>query len=675
MNPMRLLLVNPPISEPSGPYPAICYLAGFVDTLGVTADLADASLTLMRRVFSRPGLHALRDEICERIDGRSLMPDASVQAFLAHFDQYAATIETAISCLKGAEWGAIVRANQPGYFPSAIDARAEWAQTTFHNLHNYETILGELTPAQASRVASMAKPLQFAFGTLGETDEARFRGSCVIGDIARVIKSAVDPDFTLDAYADRLSEDSPTFAPIRARLEQTPGLIDRLTDEIAADLWRAHRPDVVGLTVPFPGSLYGALRIARRFKALDPKIRTILGGGWVNTNLRELTDPGIFAYIDYITLDDGERPLQCVLEMIDGRRTEDELLRTFILRDQRVVQINGAREADVPFAESGLPTYRGLPLGEYLTIRSATNMRPRIGGRRWNKLTLAHGCYWKKCAFCDTKLDYIGRYEPASLDVTVARVRSLIAETGETGFHFVDEAMPPAMLERLAKRLLAEDLAIAWWGNVRFDGMLEGIAPLLAQSGCISITGGLEVASDRLLSLMQKGVSLAQAARVTHALSVAGITVHAYLIYGFPTETVQETMDALEYVRQMFVAGCLHSIAWHRFTLTKFSPIALDPGRFSIEIRPEPANPFSNCVLHYDEPGGVDQDQFGPGLKEAAYNYMGGLGWDRPVESWFSTAMPGTTLAPDFVQRLVTRPRAEEPARKTPERWALSVTS
>ena len=651
----RLLLINPPISEPSGPYPAICYLAGFLATIGVDADLADASLMLMLRLFSRSGLQALRAEILDAVDFGAITGDDSVRAFLAQFEQYANTVETAIACLQGTDRGAVARANREGYFPHVTADSAEWAASTTRNMQKYEALLGALSPAQRARVASMPRPLQFAFGTLGETDEARYRASCVIGDVARVIRATIDPEFALDAYADRLPEDSPTFEPLRARLEGTPGLIDRLTDDIAGELWRSHHPGIVGITLPFPGSVYGALRLARAFKRLDPRVTIILGGGWVNTTLRDLTDPGIFDYADFITLDDGERPLQCVLELLDGRRTEDRLLRTFVRRDGCVVQRNGAAEGDVPFVDTGTPTYRGLPLDRYLTRRSVIHMRPLFGGR-WNKLTLAHGCYWKKCTFCDTRLDYIGRYEPASLDVLMTRIRSLIAETGETGFHFVDEAMPPALMQRFAERLIADDVSISWRGNVRFDRMLESIAPLLARSGCIGISGGLEVPSDRLLALIEKGVSLEQAARVTHALARTGMHVHAYLIYGFPTETAQETIDALEYVRQLFEAGCVHSIAWHRFVLTKFSPIAASPERFSIRILQPQLNPFNNYVLPYEEPGGIDHEQFTQGLDEATLMYMSGLGWDRPVESWFPQPVPKATLAPDFVTRILSRP-------------------
>ncbi len=104
----------------------------------------------------------------------------------------------------------------------------------------------------------------------------------------------------------------------------------------------------------------------------------------------------------------------------------------------------------------------------------------------------------------------------------------------------------------------------------------------------MAVSGGLEVASDRLLTLMKKGVTVAQVARVTRAFTDAGIMVHAYLMYGFPTETTQDTVDALERVRQLFAAGCIQSAYWHRFSATAHSPIGLHPEQYGITLRPPP---------------------------------------------------------------------------------------
>jgi radical SAM superfamily enzyme YgiQ (UPF0313 family) len=646
---LKILLVNPPLADPSGPYPAICYLAGYLDTIGHRATLADASLALLLQLLSPDGV---RQIAAATHAVRRSTSDVVLDAFLAHEMQFADTISTAVAVLQGRDHGALARASRRGYFPPPLDPSADWALSSYLNVRSYEAALGALTTAQRQRAAADGDSMRLTLGRADSTDAVRFRASRVVSDLCRVIRRTIDPDFQLDAYAEKLSDDPPEFGPIADRLKRT-NVIDMLVDNIAADLGREHEPDVLGLSVPFAGNLYGALRIAAMFKTLRPDTTVVLGGGWVNTQLRSLSDPGIFDYVDYVTLDDGERPLACILEMLGGHRPADALKRTYRRENGRVRFIDGASEPDVPFAECGTPTYRGLPLNQYLVVRTSPQSFRRIAGRRWNKLTLAHGCYWKKCAFCDTSLDYIDRYDPASVDVTIDRIKALQDETGESGFHFVDEAMPPATMARLAERLVAEHLDIAWWGNVRFDKALLGMAPLLASSGCIGITGGLEVASDRVLALMDKGVSLGQAARVCAEFAAADIFTHAYLIYGFPTETAQETIDALEFVRQLFAAGALKSAYWHEFVLTAHSPIARHPAKFGIRIPPQPARPFSNYLLDFDETNRIDHTQFKDGLQQAVQQYQLGIGLDDPLEKWFGFAVPATAIPKDFVCRLL----------------------
>lgn len=645
---MKILLVNPPLADPSGPYPGICYLAGYLDTIGYRAELADASLALLLRLMTPQGVRLIA------MAARAADPnthDHIMRGFLAHEDQFADTVETAIAVLQGRDHGAVARAARRGFFPPPLDPSADWALSSYYNLRSYETAIGELTPLQRARVATSQGPMGLAFGRAESTDAVRFQASHVISEITRAIRRTVDPDFQLDAYAEKLSDDPPLFAPVAERLGRTD-CIDAMIDDIAAELSRQHEPDVLGLSVPFPGNLYGALRIAAVFKKLRPTTHVVMGGGWINTQLRSLTDPGIFDFVDYITLDDGEKPLECLLDVFEGRRGAAALKRTYARANGAVVLIDGATEPDVPFGSCGTPTYRGLPLDKYLVVRPSLQSFRRVGGVRWNKLTLAHGCYWKQCAFCDTSLDYISRYDPASIDVTLDRIKALQDETGESGFHFVDEAMPPAMMARLAERLVAGRFNISWWGNVRFDKALLGMAPLLAESGCIGITGGLEVASDRVLALMDKGVSLEQAARVCHEFADQDIFTHAYLIFGFPTETVQETIDALEFVRQMFEAGALKSAVWHQFGLTAFSPIAENPAKYGVRIPLRPTRPFSNYLIEYDEPGRIDHGRFRDGLTQSVQHYQLGIGIADPLQKWFAFPIPPVTLSRDFVLHL-----------------------
>jgi hypothetical protein len=264
---------------------------------------------------------------------------------------------------------------------------------------------------------------------------------------------------------------------------------------------------------------------------------------------------------------------------------------------------------------------------------------------RWNKLTVAHGCYWKKCSFCDVSLDYISRYEGASASVLADRIDAIVQETGQTGFHFVDEAAPPKALKALATELIARQTGISWWGNIRFEKTFTpDLCQLLADSGCIAVSGGLEVASDRLLALMKKGVSVDQVACVTRAFSEAGILVHAYLMYGFPTQTVQDTVDALELVRQLFVNGCIQSGFFHRFVCTVHSPVGLNPEEYGVSLQPLPPGNFAKNDVAFVDPTGVDHEALGVGLKKAIYNYMHGIGLEEDVRSWFPFRVPKTTI-------------------------------
>jgi radical SAM superfamily enzyme YgiQ (UPF0313 family) len=309
-------------------------------------------------------------------------------------------------------------------------------------------------------------------------------------------------------------------------------------------------------------------------------------------------------------------------------------------------------EPEVPFEEVGTPTWDGLPISDYLSLLDMLNPMHRLwSDGRWNKLTVAHGCYWKKCSFCDVSLDYIGRYETASAAVLADRIEAIIRETGQTGFHFVDEAAPPKALKSLALELIKRDLNISWWGNIRFEKTFTPkLCQLLAQSGCIAVSGGLEVASDRLLNLMKKGVSVEQVARVTRAFSDAGVLVHAYLMYGFPTQTVKDTVDALEYVRQLFSSGCIQSGFFHRFTCTVHSPVGLNPSDYGVTLEPLPPTNFAKNDVGFNDPTNVDHAALGIGLRKAIYNYMHGIGLEEDVRTWFPFKVPRTTVASHYIE-------------------------
>ena len=627
----RVLSVIPPMTQLNTPYPSTAYLTGFLRSRGVEAVQEDLALALVLRLLSPEGLRAVAARV-EALPPQQRSP--AVQSFVAQQDRYLTTIGPAIAFLQGRDSTLAHRIVGRHYLPEG---------PRFASLDVYVDDEG-------------GDPLGWAFGALGLTDKAKHLATLYLNDLADVLRDAVDERFEFVRYAESLAGSQPTFDPLAnalAKAQISPTLVDALLAQLTHAAIARHQPTVVLLSVPFPGSVYAAFRIAQAIKAQHPHITTVLGGGFVNTELRELAEPRVFDFFDYVTLDAGERPLLALLEHLRGERGRQRLVRTFVRSDEGQVQYINMMEADIAFAEVGTPTWDGLPLDRYLSLLDMLNPMHRLwSDGRWNKLTVAHGCYWKKCSFCDVSLDYISRYEGASAGVLADRIEAIVRETGQTGFHFVDEAAPPKALKALATELIARNAGISWWGNVRFEKTFTPeLAELLADSGCIAISGGLEVASDRLLNLMKKGVSVDQVARVTKAFSEVGILVHAYLMYGFPTQTVQDTVDALEYVRQLFANGCIQSGFFHRFACTVHSPVGQNPAEYGVTLAPLPPGAFAKNDVAFIDPTGVDHDALGAGLKKAIYNYMHGIGLEEDVRMWFPFKVPKTTVRRDRIER------------------------
>ncbi|TAJ11878.1 radical SAM protein [Marinilabiliaceae bacterium JC017] len=616
----KILLITPPFTQLNTPYPATAYLKGFLNTKNIISHQADLGIEAINKLFSTEGLRLLFEEVAN--NKAPLSPNSKR---IVHLKQeYIKTIDPVMNFLKGQN------------------------STLAHVICD-----GTYLP-EAARFEQL-DDLEWAFGTMGIQDKAKHLITLYLEDLSDLIIEAVDPHFGFSRYAERLGRSANSFDALHAELNKPDTYIDRLLLDLLQHKIDTIKPTVVALSVPFPGNLYSALKCGQWLKQYHPAIKLILGGGFANTELRSLSDARVFNYTDFITLDDGEAPLLYLLEHLDGTRPLTALKRTYTLQAAEVVYIDGATEPDCSQPEAGTPDYAGLPLNDYLSVVEVVNPMHRLwSDGRWNKLTLAHGCYWGKCSFCDGSLDYIKRYEPNKASTICDRLEQIITQTGQNGFHFVDEGAPPTLLKELSLEILRRGLTVIWWTNIRFEkSFTADLCRLMQEAGCIAVSGGLEVASDRLLKLINKGVTVEQVTRVADHFTQAGIMVHAYLMYGFPTQTVQETIDALEVVRQLFMHGVVQSGFWHQFALTAHSPVGLHPERFNIEITTKETGAFANNDLQFIDKSGAIHEVFSEGLRKSLFNYMHGICFDYRLDEWFDFKVPRTTLPPNYIEHFL----------------------
>ena len=414
--------------------------------------------------------------------------------------------------------------------------------------------------------------------------EAKRNASEAIDDLAIWIRDNVDADFGFSRYAEHICRAVTDFGELERRIRRR-GVIDAPLERHLKAAMDETKPTVVGVTCPFPGTLVAAFKIARYVRRRYPGVRLLLGGGYVSTELRDMEDRRPYRYFDDFMLDDGYAQLE---EIMGGRDPSEP----------------------PPFVR---PCHDGIDWGEYFDVVETDNFVTNLwNSGKWLKLVMARGCYWHRCAFCDVKLPYIGCFKMPKASEIADCLEEFFPSRNQTikqskqsnnpllsGVHFVDEAMPPALVSALCDEILRRGIDVEWWGNVRFDtAFTPALAKKMAKAGCIAVTGGLECANDRLLALMKKGITLASAEKVLRAFKAARIFVHAYLMYDFPTETKAEQRGAERYVKSLAKKGLIQSCYWHRFALTVHSPIAREPEKFGIIVKPLESN-FARNELEY----------------------------------------------------------------------------
>lgn len=466
-----LLLITPPFTQLNTPYPGTVYLKGFLNQLDYTTFQADLGLDVILQLFSKKGLTDLFNYIEEfQVE----LGENSTRIYSLK-DDYIHTIDPVIRFLQGKNSTLADAIVQDGYLP------------------------------EASRFSEL-DDLEWAFGTMAFQDKAKHLATLYLEDLSDLIIEAVDENFGFSRYAERLGRSANSFDELYQELQKELTYIDHITIAELEKLIQNSQPKMIGFSVPFPGNLYSAFRCAQYIKKLYPTIKISMGGGFPNTELRSLSDSRVFEFFDFITLDDGETPVEQLLKFNNQQIEVTDLKRTFTLIDNKVEYINNLLVKDYKFSEVGTPDYTDLNLDQYISVIEVVNPMHRLwSDGRWNKLTMAHGCYWGKCTFCDISLDYIKVYEPIAAKQIVDRMEELIATTNNTGFHFVDEAAPPALMREVALEILRRKLTVSWWTNIRFEkSFTMDLCRLLKASGCIAVSGGLEVASDRLLKLIDK---------------------------------------------------------------------------------------------------------------------------------------------------------------------------
>ena len=659
----NVLIVQPPLVQLNTAYPAGAYLKSFFSELQTQKPQwnlgeirwVDGCNLLFHEIFCREGLRHI----------------------------FSVTEKKALE--QAAQWEKAGRHNEAFNVRQYLSQQDSWIQWI-------DTIVAILQGSQRELchefVASPAVPRgqrmeNFLAGleSLPSVDDAVILASLALADLADFIGAFFDSSFELVRYGESLATSHKGFQAVEEGLA-APVLQDfygPIVQQLLQEYGRLEENQRLLLCVscPFPGTLAAALFTCKKFKeALGNKVFVALGGGYVNTELRQVREPALAGYLDALSYDRGYGSYWDFfshLEALEGADTAGgfpgeiknySVYKMKFFGEDAALDQGFSAKPEVVAVEDGFtaslaPDYSDIDFSQYPRLADSTNPMHRLwSDGAWLKAYLAHGCYWHQCAFCDTSLDYVCSYKKVAVKELYKKLAAQAHSSAVRGVHLVDEAAPPAALRDFALENLKASRPLVFWGNIRYEKVFtRDLADVLSHGGLRAVSGGIEIACGTGLDAVKKGTDLQSIVSACAAFKEAGILTHAYMIYGYWQETPQMLIDSMETLRQLFASGLLDSAFWHKFVLTRHSrafqewksglypelkPLGLDESEESI---------FASNDLRFA--GEEKSSRYGNPLNQALAAWMHGEELELPVTKWFPFAMPHPSVAPDLVEQAI----------------------
>lgn len=631
---MKIIIINPPLLQQNTAYPSGAYLSSFFKKMGHEVLWKDLNIALFYKIFSKEGLSCLFE----------LTKDSAIKMamdFQKKGDDITAfNLRRYVSSQK--EW--------INWIDFITDALCGCKNSTREKEHEF--LFSPFSP-RGNRMENFLNGLEREPGI----DDMKFLCTYALADLSDYISMVFDQGFELIRYAESISVDDPDFNIVEKQMKSPVmkefylPLLHDLENEFSD--FANGEETMICISVPFAGTFVPSLVTADFFKNnsdLNPYI--VLGGGYINTQLRHNSSGQLAKYCDALSFDRGYGSYKAFFEkMSQGDSSPgSSLYKMRIFRYpfckeplknplEPLWQEKETSAFEDQMTRQIIPDYSQIDFSVYPRLCDDKNPMHRLwSDGAWIKAYLAHGCYWHRCAFCDTKLDYVCSYRPVDEKALFEGLLKTARENHLYGIHFVDEALPPAILKKFAllnARLWEKSgQRFYYWGNVRFEkAFTKDLAAFLAYCGFGAVSAGLEVATTKGLENINKGTDLNSIIASCAAFKEAGILVHAYMIYGFWYDTPQTIIDSMETLRQFFELGLLDSSFWHKFMLTRDSHA-------------------------YDElkgkwKGGKEYEKFGPGLEAALDSWMHGQKLETKVTRWFDFEVPGPSIPKNLVEKAI----------------------
>ncbi len=297
----------------------------------------------------------------------------------------------------------------------------------------------------------------------------------------------------------------------------------------------------------------------------------VLGGNYATQIYDEiLKHKDIFLhYINYLVIGDGELALVKLCKYLDGKCDFSTVPNLVYLNDTGSVVSTGLNCERINMDELAYPDFSDYNMNLYLTPDPTFPIQ------------LSKGCYWGKCNFCDYPYGQQG-YNPKHIDRIIDEIKYYVNTYNASKFMFVDEAIPPKFYNALALAIIKEGLKINFYSFARLETeYTPEVLKNLYDAGARLFLWGYECHSKRIMELMNKGIDVDKRLNILSDARNAGIWNNGLFMFGYPTETLEETKTTMRVIRENreIIPSCTLS----NFSLKKNSKLKENIGENGVE--------------------------------------------------------------------------------------------
>ncbi len=298
---------------------------------------------------------------------------------------------------------------------------------------------------------------------------------------------------------------------------------------------------IFGISIAYYSQLLPSLLLCKWIKELMPEVFLILGGQQImlrKEQLLKLND--LSKYVDGLGTGAGEETLYLLSKHLDGEVEKYDVPDFIFLKDN--VQKEIFKKSDYHIKDAFPPDFSDLPYKNYLDEEVHMSIITCVG------------CYWGRCAFCSygNRSREEKNYQQKTPKQIAYECEYLIRNYGATRINFIDENTNLRLVLNGMRILNENGYRISFSTRNRLEDILlkKEFCKELKDRGCILMSVGYETNSQRILDLLDKGVTANNYQQIIDNLHELGIPLRFSIIGGLPNENEEEVMNSEEFLKK-----------------------------------------------------------------------------------------------------------------------------